>query len=337
MFFKFILCLFLGIFAWAKEDLTDPLTPSKRYSINLLSENDAYVLKPIMKPTDEYYTAGTQIGFSTKEFDLSQNKYMKWASYLGFFNKSPRVTRFGISLAQDMYTPTLKNRKLTHLYHNHPYGGYLRVNLNVYNRHKTFMELFTLSLGTTGQHSLAAQIQHLVHQGLKDPQFYGWSRQLKNEFIFELHYQLLKKVPLLTTRFFSMELMPGFNLELGNARDYAQLGSLFRFGYNLDADYGVNKVNTDFSGGMPYSDKFSLYFFVGAFGRFQPFNIFIQGNSPETRGIANLEYFVYSGEMGVAMMWRGFRMAVTFTDISKTFQSQPKHHQIGTFELNFAF
>ncbi len=32
-------------------------------------------------------------------------------------------------------------------------------------------------------------------------------------------------------------------------RDYFQLGSLFRAGYNLDADYGVNKVNTAFDGG----------------------------------------------------------------------------------------
>ncbi|OOP85995.1 hypothetical protein B0X24_02410, partial [Helicobacter pylori] len=71
-------------------------------------------------------------------------------------------------------------------------------------------------------------------------------------------------------------------------------------------------------GGMPYSDKFSIYFFVGAFGRFQPLNIFIQGNSPETRGIANLEYFVYASEIGAAMMWRSLRVAFTITDISKT-------------------
>ncbi|MGL2867192.1 lipid A deacylase LpxR family protein [Helicobacter pylori] len=336
MFFKFVLCLSLGIFAWAKEIIptpSTPLTPSKRYSINLMTENDGYINPYI----DEYYTAGNQIGFSTKEFDFSKNKAMKWSSYLGFFNKSPRVTRFGISLAQDMYTPSLANRKLVHLHDNHPYGGYLRVNLNVYNRHQTFMELFTISLGTTGQDSLAAQTQRLIHKWGHDPQFYGWNTQLKNEFIFELHYQLLKKVPLLKTRFFSMELMPGFNVELGNARDYFQLGSLFRAGYNLDADYGVNKVNTAFDGGMPYSDKFSIYFFAGAFGRFQPLNIFIQGNSPETRGIANLEYFVYASEIGAAMMWRSFRVAFTITDISKTFQSQPKHHQIGTLELNFAF
>ncbi|WRC26922.1 DUF2219 family protein [Helicobacter pylori] len=64
--------------------------------------------------------------------------------------------------------------------------------------------------------------------------------------------------------------MPGFNVELGNARDYFQLGSLFRAGYNLDADYGVNKVNTAFDGGMPYSDKFSIYFFVGLLGASNP-------------------------------------------------------------------
>lgn len=118
MFFKFILCLLLGTFAWAKEDILTPLTPSKRYSINLMTENDGYINPYI----DEYYTAGNQIGFSTKEFDFSKNKAMKWTSYLGFFNKSPRVTRFGISLAQDIY-PSLKNRKLVHLHDNHPYGG----------------------------------------------------------------------------------------------------------------------------------------------------------------------------------------------------------------------
>ncbi|MFS7886867.1 lipid A-modifier LpxR family protein [Helicobacter pylori] len=104
MFFKFILCLSLGIFAWAKEIIptpSTPLTPSKRYSINLMTENDGYINPYI----DEYYTAGNQIGFSTQEFDFSKNKAMKWSSYLGFFNKSPRVTRFGISLAQDIVYP----------------------------------------------------------------------------------------------------------------------------------------------------------------------------------------------------------------------------------------
>ncbi|MFA4763495.1 DUF2219 domain-containing protein, partial [Helicobacter pylori] len=52
MFFKFILCLLLGTFAWAKEDIPTPLTPSKRYSINLMTENDGYINPYI----DEYYT-----------------------------------------------------------------------------------------------------------------------------------------------------------------------------------------------------------------------------------------------------------------------------------------
>lgn len=107
------------MFAWAKEDILTPLTPSKRYSINLMTENDGYINPYI----DEYYTAGNQIGFSTKEFDFSKNKAMKWTSYLGFFNKSPRVTRFGISLAQDMYTPSLENRKLVHLWWQPPLWG----------------------------------------------------------------------------------------------------------------------------------------------------------------------------------------------------------------------
>lgn len=84
-----------------------------------MTENDGYINPYI----DEYYTAGNQIGLSTKEFDFSKNKAMKWTSYLGFFNKSPRVTRFGISLAQDMYTLHLKTENWCICDDNHPYGG----------------------------------------------------------------------------------------------------------------------------------------------------------------------------------------------------------------------
>ncbi|GMT39080.1 Putative outer membrane protein [Helicobacter bizzozeronii] len=314
-----------------------PLVPYKKQFINLLSENDAYVYA-----RDFYYSAGNQLSYTSKEYNFwgaaYSKSWMAWSRYVTLMFKSPKMTRFSIGVAQSIYTPHLTNYKARFIVPgDHLYAGYLRADLVIYQRTKRALERIAISLGTVGPSSLAGQTQTWLHTLWGDKTFQGWQNQIRNEFIFQFNYQWLYKVPILTTRFFSVDVIPGVDIALGNAITHARLGALFRFGYNLNADFGPNKINTNFSGGQPYSNRFSFYFFVGASGSYQPIDIFVQGNSPLTRGITHLPYAFYAVEGGMAILYKGFRFSLTATNIGKTFREQPESHNIGSIELDIAF
>ncbi|WP_197271983.1 lipid A deacylase LpxR family protein [Helicobacter heilmannii] len=314
-----------------------PLVPYKKQYINLLSENDAYVY-----PADRYYSAGNRLSYTSKEYNFwgaaYAHSWMAWSRYLTLMIHSPKMTRFSVSMTQTMYTPHLDSHTSKAIVMgDHLYAGWLRANFALFQRAPHALEKIFISLGTVGPDSMAGQTQNWLHGLWGDKTFQGWHNQLRNEFIFQFNYQWLYQVYILKTRFFSMDILPGVDLALGNAITHVRLGSLLRFGYNLSADFGPNKIGTLFSGGQPFSNHFSFYFFIGASGSYQPVDIFIQGNSPQTRGITHLPDALYAVEGGFALLYRGFRLSFIATNLSKGFEEQPLSHNIGTAELDIAF
>ncbi|MFC3847709.1 lipid A deacylase LpxR family protein [Helicobacter baculiformis] len=339
IFFKLLVVFVLVCPLHARSLLETPTTlvPYKKQYIELLSENDAYVY-----PVDRYYTAGNRVGYVSKEYNFwgaaYHKSWMAWSRYVSLLYKSPKMTRFSISVTQSIYTPLLKNRLYNGVVpHDHLYAGWLRADVGIFQRSAHTLESIFLSFGTVGPNAFAEQIQDWVHNMRGDAKFLGWSHQIRNEFIFEFSYQWLRKVPLLTTRFFSIDMIPGADITLGNAITHFRLGSMLRMGYNLDADFGPNKINSNFSGGFPYSNKLSIYVFVGASGTYQPIDVFVQGNSPETRNVTYLPPALYAVEGGIALLYKGFRVAFIATNLSKTFRDQPQSHNIGTAEVSLAF
>lgn len=337
----FRICLLLlfcvGLSARSLLETPTSLTPHQKQYIDLLSENDAYVY-----PVDRYYTAGNRVGYASKEYNFwgaaHRHSWMAWSRYLSLLYKSPKMTRFSISVTQSIYTPSLKNRLITGVVpHDHLYAGWLRADFGIFQRSQHVLEKLNFSFGTVGPHAFAKEIQDWIHNMRGDKKFYGWAHQLRNEFIFEFTYQYLYKLPLLTTRFFSIDMLPGATITLGNAITQFRLGSMLRMGYNLDADFGPNKINSNFSGGFPYSDRLSIYGFVGASGTYAPLDIFVQGNSLDTRNVTFLPPALFAVEGGVALLYKGFRLAFVATNLSKTFRDQPLSHNIGTAEVSLAF
>ncbi|PAF44199.1 lipid A deacylase LpxR family protein [Helicobacter sp. 11S02596-1] len=328
-----LLCFTLS---FANEICDTELIPYKRQFVNLLSENDAYADQYV----DRYYTAGTSLGYTSAEYNFDcedKDSPMAWSRYLsllGGLNHS-KMTRFSVSLTQDIYTPY--SRVALPDPSDHPYAAYLRLNLGVHHRSGSVLESMVVSIGMVGPSALGYETQKLIHYLTNNPTFYGWGNQLKNEFIFNLNYQLIKKIYLWDSRWISSDILPGLDVSLGNADTHFQIGSRWRVGYNLDSDFGVDKVNSSFSGGEAYNDRFSFYVFGGISGRYQARNIFIQGNSFGSQTGLDMKYFVYDGEIGLAFLYRGMRFAYTYTHRSKTFQTQPKPHNFGSIELNIAF
>lgn len=314
------------------KNFTD-IKPYKKHFISILSENDAYFNEYV----DEYYSAGTVLEYTSAEYDFSKEKsklaFLKYLSILG--QKSPKATRYSLALAQDVYTPYYRGYPIDP--QDHPYAGYLRMNFQVSQRRENSLENLTLSLGVVGKAALAEQTQEIVHKLTDNPTFYGWNTQLKNEFILNFNYEVIKRLFIIKTSYFSIDTLPALDLALGNADTHIRVGTRLRIGYNLESDFGVDKVNTSFSGNKPYNDNFSLYIFGGIFGTYQAKNIFIQGNTFGPYTDLVMKNFFYDAEVGGAILYKGFRLSYSVTHVSQTFQSQPKPHNFGSIELNFAF
>lgn len=317
------------------KDCKSQLIPYKKYFVSLLSENDAYVDQYV----DRYYTAGTALSYTSKEYAFEcedKEAKMTWTNYLSLINQVPKITRFSLSLVQDIYTPFSRaSTPSPNL--DHPYGAYFRMNFGISQRTKSSLENIILSLGMVGPFALGYETQKLIHKLTHNPMFYGWKHQIKNELIVNVNYELIKKIYLWESLYFSSDILPALDIGLGNADTHFSIGSRVRLGYNLDSDFGINKINTGFKGMEPYNDYFSFYVFGGIFGHYQARNIFIQGNSFGSSTGVSLNYFVYEGEIGVAFLYQGVRFAYTYTHTSKTFRSQPKSHNFGGIEVNVAF
>ena len=308
--------------------------PYQKSFFSIISENDAYFnqFRRASIHSDRYYTAGSILSFTSKEYDLSDS----WLKYLSYKYDDEKFSRYEVALRQDIYTPFSRSAQVD--LSDHPYAGFLGVDLFLFNRRKSSLETIRLELGMVGPASLAQQTQNLIHKITHNPFFKGWNTQIRNEFILNLFYEYTYKYDLLDTKYFGIDMLPTLKVALGNANTFFGGGGRIRFGYNLHSDFGINKINTSFSGGMPYSDKFSFYIFAGVFGSYVARDIFIQGNSFGTPRNLELEHFLYDAELGFAFLYKGFRFAYVATYQSKQFSGQLNGgHEIGSIILDFSF
>ncbi|STP12695.1 putative Outer membrane protein [Helicobacter mustelae] len=301
------------------------LTPYHKSFFTIITENDAYLNAHV----DRFYTAGTNFNYTSKEYLNS------WLGYLSYDFRSPKASRWQIAINQDLYTPI--SRKANPGPKTHPYAGYLSLNFLISQRRENSIEDLQLQIGVVGPDALGKQTQALIHHLTHNPIFYGWNRQLKNEFILNLTYEYIHRFTLLDSRYFSIDVLPGLKVALGNAKTFAGFGGRLRMGYNLKSDFGVEKVNTGFLGSKPYNDAFSFYVFGGVSGSYVIRNIFIQGNSFGPPTDLSLEHFIYDLEFGASIMYKGFRFSYVITRLSKQFQAQRGAHSFGSIVLSFAF
>lgn len=323
---RLIFLLFLVIFfqGHAEEKL---LTPYEKKFFNLFSENDVYAHLFV----DRYYTAGTLLSFTSKEYDFSD----KWLRYLSYKYDDEKLSRYDVALRQDLYTPISRSPIVD--FSDHPYAGFLSLDFMLSNRRANSIENIKVQVGVVGPASLAQQTQDIIHKLTHNPFFYGWDTQIKNEFILNFHYEYIFKYDLLNTSYFDIDILPAFKVALGNANTFAGGGGRIRFGYNLHSDFGVDKINTSYMGSKPFNDKFSCYVFGGVLGTYVARDIFIQGNSFGTPRELVLEHFLYDAELGFAILYKGFRFSYVFTHQSKQFSAQQGSHDIGSILFNFAF
>lgn len=328
--FFFILSTCSTIYA---ED--NVLTPYKKHGITILWEND---FLNFLK-SDRYYSNGTRIGYTSKEYDyFNEDNPMSWAKNVSIvsYNK-PHITRFHMSINQEMYTPATHGPGIGK--NDHPYGGFLYLNTGIFNRTADTEEHIGVKLGVVGSYSLAGQLQTFLHSSTGQLVFAEWDKsQLNNEFIFNPYYQITLRKYIFKTKPFSMDILGTFDTALGNADTHFGAYGLIRLGHNLDNDFGIPKMNLEQDYAPVHSDKFSIYVFAGGGAKVTLHNIFVKGNSVQSDLGYNLSILRYEASAGLVMSFYGVRLGYIWTYYTKDYTVQPyDHHAVGALFVEFSF
>lgn len=328
--FFFILSTCSTIYA---ED--NVLTPYKKHGITILWEND---FLNFLK-SDRYYSNGTRIGYTSKEYDyFNEDNPMSWAKNVSIvsYNK-PHITRFHMSINQEMYTPATHGPGIGK--NDHPYGGFLYLNTGIFNRTADTEEHIGIKLGVVGSYSLAGQLQTFLHSSTGQLVFAEWDKsQLNNEFIFNPYYQITLRKYIFKTKPFSMDILGTFDTALGNADTHFGAYGLIRLGHNLDNDFGIPKMNLEQDYAPVHSDKFSIYVFAGGGAKVTLHNIFVKGNSVQSDLGYNLSILRYEASAGLVMSFYGVRLGYIWTYYTKDYTVQPyDHHAVGALFVEFSF
>lgn len=263
---------------------------------------------------------------------------MSWAKNVSIvsYNK-PHITRFHMSINQEMYTPATHGPGIGK--NDHPYGGFLYLNTGIFNRTADTEEHIGIKLGVVGSYSLAGQLQTFLHSSTGQLVFAEWDKsQLNNEFIFNPYYQITLRKYIFKTKPFSMDILGTFDTALGNADTHFGAYGLIRLGHNLDNDFGIPKMNLEQDYAPVHSDKFSIYVFAGGGAKITLHNIFVQGNSTESNKGYNINLLRWEASAGLVMSFYGVRLGYIWTYYTKDYTVQPyDHHAVGALLVEFSF
>ncbi|MGX3011150.1 lipid A deacylase LpxR family protein [Helicobacter sp. 23-1044] len=307
----------------------DEFTPNKNHAINIVSENDAY-FEPFIK-SDRYYTGGHFVSYLSPEFADSALNYIAGFSHL--YDK--HFTRFFLSLNQELHTPSKANYDSVVANDDLLFGAGLYANLSFVSRTRDFMEQFSIDLGVAGPLALGKETQSAIHALTNNRIYKGWDyRALKNEFLFNFHYGFIWRWVFIEDFF---DVLPHFQISLGNARTAINAGAKFRLGYGIKNDFGLQKLHSKIAQNIA-GDGLKVYVFFGASGSIVGRDMFIEGNSfGGAKSGVKLERFLYEAELGAMIGWKYVSLGYVWSNQSKRFRGQIRQHKYGSIRLEIMF
>ena len=326
IFFAF---LFVSNLTHANE-----FAPNKNHAINIVSENDAY-FEPFIK-SDEYYTAGHFISYLSPEFEADS-----WLNKIAGFAHlyDTHFTRFAISLNQELYTPDKKynyNDRAVPLRDDILFGAGLYANLSFLSRTRDFMEQFSLDIGLVGPKAFGKQVQNGVHRLTNNGEAKGWDYYgLKSEILVNLHYGFIYRWVFIEDFF---DVLPQFQISLGNAYTALNVGARFRVGYGIRNDFGLQKLKSRFAQNI-VDDGLKIYAVFGINGSIVGRDMFVEGNTGKNapKSGVKLNRFLYEIEFGAMIGWKYLSFGYIWSNESLRFTGQNGHHKYGSLRLEIMF
>ena len=180
--------------------------------------------------------------------------------------------RYEILFGQSVFTPKDTAREDPDP-DDRPYAGWLYGGVGlIQDTDRRRLDHLELLAGVIGPDAFGEEAQNDYHQFIGVDKSRGWDEQLHNEPGVMLSYERKWRFLQPIGGGFAVDAIPELGITVGNVMDYVQAGGMLRFGKNLEADYGPQRIRPALSG-TPYFNSdyldgpFGFYFFVGTQGR----------------------------------------------------------------------
>lgn len=309
-------------------------------------ENDLFI------GTDSDYTNGVK--YSLMSPDLAPQAPLKLTSKiprmaLDLFHRLPLIKnapaetghKLELSFGQLMYTPVDYSR-YDLVVDDRPYAGYSYLS-TAYHRKSddgdgwSQMDTLELQLGIVGPSSLAEEAQKFVHRvrSLQRPN--GWDHQLKDEPALNLAFERKWLYHPTFRKRFCIDAIAHSGLALGNVMTYLNAGAELRAGWNIPRSFSVSMIRPAGSIWTDQVSGLSLYLFGVVNGRFVIRDIFLDGNSFRSSHHVDKEPLVADLSTGITVKYDRLSLSVSYTQRTKEFEQQKKHHGYASMVISYAF
>lgn len=325
------LSLSLASPAWAQEPrVPAPPPPDERGTLTLSVENDS------LANSDRYYSNGLQLVWRSPSADLPAP--LAWLNERLDFMLGPGALRWGLGLGHNIFTPDNTSLRMPDP-RDRPYAGYLYGAAALLRDSGDSLSVLELQLGVVGPSALGEQVQNNFHRLLNTETYAGWRYQLKDEPVGALVTQRIWRMPLGSFSGVEAEALPSASLSLGTVQTYAGLGGVVRVGQNLASDYGPPRIRPALAGSAFFQPpaEFGWYVFAGVEGRAVARDIFLDGNTWRDSPSVDKRPLVGDFQVGLAVQWRGIRLAYTQVWRSEEFYGQRGNTQFGSVGVSFRF
>ena len=304
--------------AWAQAPLPPP-DDGSIYTVRV--ENDT------TGNTDEYYSAGQQVGWTGPTGAVPGFIADAGHAVLGAGDQ-----RLSIDISQSIFTPS--DTQISPPDPNdRPYAATLLLTGQLIQDTELFRTRVGVQAGVLGPDAGGDIVQNGFHTIIGDTSNKGWAYQLDNRpevnFFVDRTYRLplfdIASLPFLNEAPIGIDVLPDATAFVGTEEIYAQAGVTLRIGQGLQDDYGAARIMPGLSGGDAYNQDpgFAWYAFTGVDGQAVAYNTLLAGNSFSSSGPSvDTKHVVGEFEAGLAVIWHGVRISATNTWQSHEFTSQ---------------
>jgi lipid A 3-O-deacylase len=297
--------------------------------IIIMEENDKFASR-----NDRHYTQGARISY------LSSAVAAKgaWDQPFGFlsdnlpiFSGDDRKRKYEWTIGQNIITPT-NTLSISPSAKDRPYAAWLYTGVSLlqetkHDSHHT-LENAEFLVGVVGPAALGGVTQNDFHQFVGVNSSLGWKSQIHNEPGFIVTYEYKWRFQQTLIGNLAVDIIPEFGASGGNILTYGEVGCVIRFGQNLAADYGPDRIRPSLSGtgwfdATQLNGNLGWYLFLGTQGRVVGQNIFLDGNTLRSSARVDKKPLVADFMAGASFFWSSrFRADFTITQRTKEFYGQ---------------
>jgi hypothetical protein len=302
LFFSVILS---AHFAHAQQD-EQPTTQTNSPLLIINLGNDILGLQQ----SDRYLTSNLGVGAVVTDMPQFIERIM---------SQSPN-TLYAITLNQQMYTP--EDIEATELVpDDRPYAGWLFVRLQSSDRTKNNLIISGIEVGVVGPAALAEELQDVVHEWTDSTPPQGWDNQLQNELGINIIHLRAHNWRWDSAKI-DQEIVAHTGGSLGNVNTHAEVGGLYRIGINIPDDMAASFLGNSALGTSEINQKYSVYLFTAATGRYVLQDIFLDGNTFKDSHSVEKENLVGALKAGIVVGIKGLELGYAASVVTKQFEEQ---------------